>query len=335
VGMAFSLTPDDHYLRSHRSHGEILAKAFSAIRCLSDEELLTIMRSYREVPCSLQWKKATRAPLPAWPYVFSFTVRTLSSSHARPGSTGALAAPCTRSSLRSASTQQRDRRRVRIDRPGAALYKRANREAGYRGREHRRCLVCLRPRVGGHHLREHGPVQDALGPGSGRRAPHHLQLHGQLLRDGRPTNGETMSCQLIARIGRGQSRQMHAERVNGYDPLRLSMPSAARRRSWPRGAARGCWTPSPTATAGIRRRTPRATALPRKSNNGRQLTRSRPIASGLFDAGVVEGEAMDEAQADVQEIVFAMFCLAADLEASPVYGELGIGEQRHVLERPR
>jgi len=37
----------------------------------------------------------------------------------------------------------------------------------------------------------------------------------------------------------------------------------------------------------------------------------------IVDAGVVEGEAMDEAQRDVQEIVFAMFCLAADLEASP------------------
>ena len=33
VGMAFSLTPDDHIFGSHRSHGEILAKAFSAIRC--------------------------------------------------------------------------------------------------------------------------------------------------------------------------------------------------------------------------------------------------------------------------------------------------------------
>src|SRR5271169_3468270 len=39
VGMAFSLTPDDHIYGSHRSHGEILAKGFSAIRQLGDEEL--------------------------------------------------------------------------------------------------------------------------------------------------------------------------------------------------------------------------------------------------------------------------------------------------------
>src|ERR1044071_9288128 len=29
VGMAFSLSPDDHIFGSHRSHGEILAKGFS------------------------------------------------------------------------------------------------------------------------------------------------------------------------------------------------------------------------------------------------------------------------------------------------------------------
>ena len=37
VGMAFSLAPDDHIFGSHRSHGEILAKGFSAIRQLSDD----------------------------------------------------------------------------------------------------------------------------------------------------------------------------------------------------------------------------------------------------------------------------------------------------------
>ena len=37
--MAFSLAPEDHIYGSHRSHGEILAKAFSAIRQLSEDEL--------------------------------------------------------------------------------------------------------------------------------------------------------------------------------------------------------------------------------------------------------------------------------------------------------
>lgn len=47
VGMAYSLTPEDHIYGSHRSHGEILAKGFSSIRQLSDEQLLRTMESYR------------------------------------------------------------------------------------------------------------------------------------------------------------------------------------------------------------------------------------------------------------------------------------------------
>jgi len=48
VGMAFALDPHDHVFGSHRSHGEILAKGFSAIRKLSDAQLTDIMRSYRD-----------------------------------------------------------------------------------------------------------------------------------------------------------------------------------------------------------------------------------------------------------------------------------------------
>src|SRR4029077_8068602 len=48
VGMAFSLGPEDHIFGSHRSHGEILAKGFSAIRRLNDAQLTQIMESYRD-----------------------------------------------------------------------------------------------------------------------------------------------------------------------------------------------------------------------------------------------------------------------------------------------
>src|SRR5208283_159666 len=48
VGMAFLLTPEDHIFGSHRSHGEILAKGFSAIRQIGDARLMDIMKSYRD-----------------------------------------------------------------------------------------------------------------------------------------------------------------------------------------------------------------------------------------------------------------------------------------------
>lgn len=46
VGQALALTPDDFIFGSHRSHGEILAKSFSAIQQLNDAALQTMMESY-------------------------------------------------------------------------------------------------------------------------------------------------------------------------------------------------------------------------------------------------------------------------------------------------
>jgi 2-oxoisovalerate dehydrogenase E1 component len=46
VGMAYLLTREDYIFGSHRSHGEILAKGLSAIRQLDEDELMTIMKTY-------------------------------------------------------------------------------------------------------------------------------------------------------------------------------------------------------------------------------------------------------------------------------------------------
>ncbi len=46
VGQAFVLNVDDHIYGSHRSHGEILAKGLSAIAKLDDSALMRIMRNY-------------------------------------------------------------------------------------------------------------------------------------------------------------------------------------------------------------------------------------------------------------------------------------------------
>jgi len=51
VGQAFYLGIEDHIFGSHRSHGEILAKGMSAIRKLDDEALLAIMRGFMDGEC--------------------------------------------------------------------------------------------------------------------------------------------------------------------------------------------------------------------------------------------------------------------------------------------
>ena len=46
VGQAYNLKVEDHIFGSHRSHGEILAKGFAAIRELEDKELTKIMENF-------------------------------------------------------------------------------------------------------------------------------------------------------------------------------------------------------------------------------------------------------------------------------------------------
>ncbi|MDP3012500.1 MAG: thiamine pyrophosphate-dependent enzyme, partial [Candidatus Hydromicrobium sp.] len=48
VGQAFTLDICDHIYGSHRSHSEVLAKGLSAIRKLSDDSLMEIMKSYMD-----------------------------------------------------------------------------------------------------------------------------------------------------------------------------------------------------------------------------------------------------------------------------------------------
>lgn len=46
VGMCFLLKPEDFIFGNHRAHCEVLAKGFSAIRCLDDNELMNIMKNF-------------------------------------------------------------------------------------------------------------------------------------------------------------------------------------------------------------------------------------------------------------------------------------------------
>ena len=51
VGQAFLLGVDDHIYGSHRSHGEVLAKGLSAVEKLEDAALMEIMRGYFDGRC--------------------------------------------------------------------------------------------------------------------------------------------------------------------------------------------------------------------------------------------------------------------------------------------
>ena len=319
VGMAFSLTPDDHIFGSHRSHGEILAKAFSAIRCLSDEELLTIMRSYRDGAVLAPVEKGYEGSVAGLALRF-FIYGAYSELFAREtgfnrglgGSMHAFFAPFgiyPNNAIVGGSGSIA---------PGAALYKRANRKPGIVVANIGDASFACGPVWEGITFASMDQYRTLWDQALGGVLNIILNCMDNFYGMGGQPNGETMSCQLIARIGAGVNpEQMHAERVNGYDPL--AVVDAFRRKKEILAEGRGPVLLD-TITYRYSGHSPSDASSYRTAEEVQQwqaVDSLQAYRQRIVDAGVVEGEAMDEAQRDVQEIVFAMFCLAADLEASP------------------
>ena len=337
VGMAFALGPEDHIFGSHRSHGEILAKGFSAIRKLTDDELLAIMHSYRNGAMLRPVEKGWDGPVRelalrffvygAYSEIFArdtgFNRGLGGSMHAffRPfgiypnnaivGGSGSIA-------------------------PGAALYKRVNRQPG---------IVVAN--IGDASL-SCGPVWEGITFAS---MDQYRKLWDQSLGGGLPVlfnvmdnfygmggqpDGETMGCQFIARIGAGVNpEQMHAERVNGYDPL--AVIDAIQRKKQILLDGRG-----PVLLDTITYRTcghsPSDASSYRTKEEVELWQAADSIAayaSRLLEAGVAGQPELDAAAQQARDRVFEMFTMAADLDASPriplnseLVGEVMFGNRR-------
>ena len=319
VGMAYTLTPDDHTFGSHRSHGEILAKAFSSIRCLGDDQLLSIMRSYRDGAVFGPVEKGYDGSVAGLATRF-FVYGAYSELFAREtgfnrglgGSMHAFFAPFgiyPNNAIVGGSGSIA---------PGAALFKRVNRKPGI--------VVC---NIGDASF-SCGPVWEGITFAS---MDQYRQLWDKALGGGLPIifncmdnfygmggqpYGETMGQRLIARVGAGVNpEQMHTERVNGYDPL--AVIDAFRRKKQILAEGKGPVLletityrysgHSPSDASSYR--------TPEELQHWQAVDSIEAYRTRLVEAGIAKGEALDEARTQAQEMVFAMFCLAADLEVSP------------------
>lgn len=319
VGMAFSLTPDDHIFGSHRSHGEILAKGFSAIRRLDDDELRRIMQSYRDgavlAPVARSFEGSARDlalrffVYGAYGEIFAretgfnrglggsmhafFTPFGIYPNNAVVGGSGSIA-------------------------PGAALFKRVNRRPG---------IVVAN--IGDASF-SCGPVWEGITFAS---MDQYRTLWDQALGGGLPIIfncmdnfygmggqpwGETMGCRFIARIGAGVNpEQLHAERVNGYDPL--AVIDAFRRKREILEQGRGPVLLD-TVTYRFSGHSPSDASSYRTKDEVERwqaIDSLRTYRERLVEAGVVSGDTLDRVGQEVRDTVFAMFKLAIDPEASP------------------
>ena len=221
VGQAFHLTADDFIFGSHRGHSDILAKGLSAIEKLSDDELMDIMKNFLDGKTLSVVEKQPHDTIKdlaidfllygAMAEIFAretgfnrglggsmhtfFTPFGIYPNNAIVGGSGTIAM-------------------------GAALYKRVNRKKG---------IVIAN--IGDGALGR-GPVLEALNmAGMGQLntlweddmkggLPVLFNIVNNQYAMGGQTVGETMGYDAPARMGAGfNPNQMHAERVDGYNPL--------------------------------------------------------------------------------------------------------------------
>ncbi|SCD20987.1 Thiamine pyrophosphate (TPP) family [Proteiniphilum saccharofermentans] len=221
VGMAWTLTVDDFIFGSHRSHGEILAKGMSAIHQLDDHQLMDIMENFFDGVIYEIVRKDFEGSVKELAKRF-LVYGTLAEIFARKtgfnkGLGGSMHAFFTPFGVYPNNAIVGGSGDIAV---GAALYKKVNRKPG---------LVVAN--IGDASM-ACGPVWEGItfaamdqfkqlweGDMKGG-LPVIINIMNNQYGMGGQTCGETMGYGIAARIGAGVNpEQMHAERVDGYNPL--------------------------------------------------------------------------------------------------------------------
>ncbi|HET8550087.1 MAG TPA: thiamine pyrophosphate-dependent enzyme [Bryobacteraceae bacterium] len=319
VGMAFSLTPDDHIFGSHRSHGEILAKGFSAIRSLSDTRLLEIMRGYRDGALLGPVEKDHRGSVRDLAIRF-FIYGAYSEIFAREtgfnrglgGSMHAFFAPFgiyPNNAIVGGSGSIA---------PGAALFKRVNRKRGMVVANIGDASFGCGPVWEGITFSAMDQYRALWDESLGGGLPLIFNCMNNFYGMGGQPCGETMGVRIIARIGAGVNPdQMHAERVNGYDPLPVIDAFRRKRRVLEEGRGPVLLD---TITYRISGHSPSDASSYRCKEEIEAWQQADSIPAfrrKLIENRIVTADKLDSAKSVIERHVFDMFRLAADLEASP------------------
>jgi 2-oxoisovalerate dehydrogenase E1 component len=222
VGQAYLLDKDDHIYGSHRSHGEILAKGLSAIEKMTDEELLDIMKNYLggSVLKVVEGKqKGTGVKELAIDFLVYGTLAEIFARETgfQRGLGGSMHAFFTPFGIYPNNAIVGGSGDIAV---GAALYKKINRKKGIVianiGDASMGCGpvwegICLSAMDQYKKLWE-GEYRGGL--------PLIFNFFNNQYGMGGQTCGETMGYGILARVGAGVNpEQMHAERVDGYNPL--------------------------------------------------------------------------------------------------------------------
>jgi 2-oxoisovalerate dehydrogenase E1 component len=319
VGMAFSLSPDDHIFGSHRSHGEILAKGFSAIRQLSDAQLMEIMKRYRDGALLRpveQGHKGTVKGLALRFFIYGayseIFARETGFNRGLGGSMHAFFAPFgiyPNNAIVGGSGSVA---------PGAALFKRVNRKPGIVVANIGDASFGCGPVWEGITFSAMDQYRKLWDESLGGGLPIIFNCMNNFYGMGGQPAGETMGVEFIARVGAGVNpEQMHAERINGYDPMPVI--DAFRRKKQVLSEGRGPVLLD-TVTYRISGHSPSDASSYRSKEEIERWQQADSIPAfrhKLIEHNAITADELDSARARIEATIFDMFQLAMDLEASP------------------
>ncbi len=221
VGMAWTLSVDDFIFGSHRSHGEILAKGMSAIHQLDDKQLMDIMEGFFDGAVLNVVNNdfdGTTKELARRFLVYG----TLAEIFAREtgfnkGLGGSMHAFFTPFGVYPNNAIVGGSGDIAV---GAALYKKVNRKPGLVVANIGDASMACGPVWEGINFAAMDQFNELWEGDMKGGLPVIINIMNNQYGMGGQTCGETMGYGIAARIGAGvNAEQMHAERVDGYNPL--------------------------------------------------------------------------------------------------------------------
>lgn len=224
VGQALLLDAQDHIYGSHRSHGEILAKGLSTIRKLDDDTLLSIMKTFLDGDCLRIVEQGHEGSVRALAIDFLVYGALAEIFGRAPGFNrglgGSMHAFFTPFGIYPNNAIVGGSADISC---GAALFKKVNRKPGL--------VIC---NIGDASM-GCGPSWEAMNfAGMGQfhtlwddayrgGLPIIFNFMNNFYGMGGQTSGETMAYDFLCRVGAGVNKDaMHAERVDGYNPLAVA-----------------------------------------------------------------------------------------------------------------
>ena len=320
VGMAYTLTIDDFIFGSHRSHGEILAKGLRSIQQLDDDSLTKIMEdffggtAYHIVKKEFNGStKALAKRFLLYGIMAEIFARETGFNKGLGGSMHAFFLPFGIYPNNAIVGGSAD---IAV---GAALFKKVNRKPGIVVANIGDASMACGPVWEGMMFAAMDQFKQLWADDMKGGLPVIINIMNNYYGMGGQTMGETMGFGMAARIGAGiNPEQMHAERVDGYNPL--AVIDAYRRKRDVLDNQKGGPVLLDVMTYRYSGHSPSDASSYRSKEEMEAWAEQDCIlqfGKQLMEAGVLHQNDLDNLQKKIKETVVDVFKLAIDETISP------------------